>query len=140
MNIEPDVHPLIRHLATAARLLMGLGFFVFGLNGFLHFIPQPPMPDSPATAFAMAMMKTGYLFPLVMGTQLLVGILLLANLFVPLALALIAPVLVNIVAFHLFLEPKGLAPGAILGVLELFLAYAYRRAFLPMLAPRVTAG
>src|SRR5512135_3428138 len=78
-----------RYVPAIARILMGLMFFVFGLNGFLNFIPQPktPLPEG-AVAFAMALMKTGYMMPLVTGTQLLVGVLLLLNRFVPLALAL----------------------------------------------------
>ncbi len=116
---------------------MGLMFFVFGLNGFLHFIPEPktPMPEA-AGAFAGALMKTGYMFPLVMGTQLLAGVLLLLNRFVPLALALIAPIIVGIATFHIFLAPSGLGPGLVALVLELYLAWAYRNAFGPMLAMR----
>src|SRR3954468_21581266 len=80
------------YLPHIARVLMGLMFFVFGLNGFLNFFPPPKtgMPE-----FAGALMKTGYMFPLIAGTQLLVGLLLLINRFVPLALVLIMPVLVN---------------------------------------------
>jgi hypothetical protein len=120
-----------------ARILLGLIFFVFGLNGFLHFIPQPktPLPEV-ATAFAGALMKTGYMFPIIMGTQLLVGVLLLLNRFVPLALALIAPVVVNIVAFHLFLELSGLPLALVVLALELYLAWAYRGAYQAMLAMR----
>jgi hypothetical protein len=116
---------------------MGLAFLVFGLNGFLHFMPEPKqqMPE-----FAIAMAKTGYMFQLVMGTQLLVGVLLVLNLFVPLALALIAPVIVNIVAFHIFLQPSGIVPGLVLAVLELYLAWSYRSAYRSMLAPRVKPG
>jgi uncharacterized membrane protein YphA (DoxX/SURF4 family) len=126
-----------RYLPTIARILLGLMFFVFGLNGFLHFIPEPktPMPEG-AAAFAGALMKTGYMFPMIMGTQLLVGVLLLLNLFVPLALALIAPVIVNIISFHIFLSPSGIAPGLVILVLELYLAWAYRNSFCPMLAMR----
>jgi len=133
----PASKSFARLLPAIARILMGLGFTVFGLNGFLHFIPQPkqPMPEE-AVAFAGAMMKTGYLFHMVMGTQLLVGVLLLLNLFVPLALVLIMPILVNIIAFHLFLQPAGIAPGAVLMALELYLAWAYRKAYCPMLAMR----
>jgi uncharacterized membrane protein YphA (DoxX/SURF4 family) len=130
-----------RHLPTIARILMGLMFFVFGLNGFLHFIPQPKdaMPEG-AAAFVGALVKTGYMFPLVMGTQLIVGALLLLNRFVPLALALIAPIIVGIVTFHGFLAPSGTAMAAIVLVLESYLAWAYRNAFGPMLAVRTTPG
>ncbi|MBI3192182.1 MAG: DoxX family membrane protein [Pedosphaera parvula] len=130
-----------RHVPTIARLLMGLMFLVFGLNGFLNFIPQPkdPMPEG-AAAFAGALMKTGYMFPLVMGTQLLVGTLLLLNRFVPLALALIAPIIVGIVTFHIFLAPASIGPGIVVLVLELYLAWAYRNAFRPMLAMKTTPG
>jgi uncharacterized membrane protein YphA (DoxX/SURF4 family) len=128
---------LLRLLPTAARILMGLLFFVTGLNGFLDSLPQPaaPMPEG-AMAFAGAMMKTGYLFQLVAGTQLLVGALLLVNRFVPLALALLAPVVVNIVAFHAFLAPSGLGLAVGVLALELYLAWSYREAFRPMLVMR----
>jgi uncharacterized membrane protein YphA (DoxX/SURF4 family) len=124
-----------RRLPTIARVLLGLIFFVFGLNGFLHFIPQPEtgIPQG-ALAFTAAMMQTGYLFPLVAGTQVVVGALLLANRFVPLALALIAPVVVNIVAFHVFLAPSGTGVAVVVLLLEAYLAWAYRHAYRPMLA------
>jgi hypothetical protein len=112
---------------------MGLVFFVFGLNGFLHFIPQPEMPEA-AGAFFGALANTRYAIPLLFGTQILVGALLLLNLFVPLALALIAPVIVHIVAFHVFVAPSGLPLALVILALELYLAWSYRRAFLPMLA------
>ena len=117
---------------------MGLMFFVFGLNGFLHFMPPPKTPPSEvAGTFFGALMKTGYMMPLIFGTQLIVGALLLSNRFVPLALALIAPVIVNIVAFHAFLAPSRAVLALVVLVLELYLAWAYRKAFQPMLAMRV---
>jgi uncharacterized membrane protein YphA (DoxX/SURF4 family) len=119
-------------LPTVARYLLGLAFFVFGLNGFLHFIPQPPISGPPAN-FIAAMLATGYLFPLVKGTEVVAGLLLLSNRFVPLALALLAPVLVNIVAFHVFLEPAALALPIVLLVAEIYLARSYRDAFAAML-------
>ena len=126
---------------AVARILMGLMFFVFGLNGFLHFIPQPKDPMSEgAMALFTGFMKSGYMMPLIFGTQTLVGALLLINRFVPLALVLIAPVIVNIIAFHLFLSPATIAPGIVVLVLELYLAWAYRKAFQPMLAMRVKPG
>ena len=128
-------------LALIASILLGLVCVVFGLNGFLNFIPQPkdPMPEG-AAAFAGALMKTGYMMRLVMGTQLLVGVLLLLNRFVPLALALIAPIIVGIVAFHLFLAPATIGPGIVVLVLELYLAWSYRGAFRPMLRMRTKPG
>ena len=131
---------ITRHLPSIARFLMGLMFFVFGLNGFLNFIPPPKTLPEGAGAFFGALMKTGYMLPLISGTQVIVGALLLSNRFVPLALALIAPVIVNIVAFHVFLEPSGSVMAGVVLVLELYLAWAYRKAFLPMLAMRVKPG
>lgn len=126
-----------RHFPTIARVLMGLAFFVFGLNGFLNFIPQPetPLPED-VMAFIGALMKTGYMMQLIAVTQLIVGALLLANRFVPLALVLIAPFLVNAIAFHIFLEPSGLVMAGIFAALEIYLAWAYRKAYASLLTPR----
>jgi uncharacterized membrane protein YphA (DoxX/SURF4 family) len=122
-------------LPSIARLVLGLVFIVFGLNGFFHFLPQPPMSGPPAD-FAGALFATGYMFPLIKGTEVAAGLLLLANRYVPLALAILAPVVVNIVAFHAFLAPAGLVlPIVVLG-LELYLARSYRGAFAPMLQAR----
>jgi hypothetical protein len=109
---------------------------LFGLNGFLHFLPAPPMPDA-AAQFGGALFATGYMFPLIKGTEVLTAILLLSNRFVPLALALIAPVIVNIVAFHAFLAPSGMILPLVLLATELLLAWSYRGAFAPMLKARV---
>lgn len=129
-------NPIARYGATGARVLLGLVFFVFGLNGFLNFIPPPstPMPER-AMAFLGALMGT-YLLPLVAGTQVLAGALLLANRFVPLALVLLAPVIVNIVAFHVFLEPSGLVVALVVLALESLLLWSNRTAYRGVLAPR----
>lgn len=130
-----------RHFPAIARILMGLPLFVFGLNGFFNFIPQPtqPLPEG-ALAFAGALMNTGYMMQLIGATLLIVGALLLVNRFVPLALALFAPFIVNSLAFHLFLERSGLPMAIVFLVFELYLAWAYRAAYRPMLAARVTPG
>jgi uncharacterized membrane protein YphA (DoxX/SURF4 family) len=122
-------------LIIAARILLGLIFFVFGLNFFLHFLPQPPLAG-PAGAFAGAMFATGYLFVLVKVVEVTCGLLLLAGRFVPLALTLLAPIVVNIVFFHAFLAPSGIALPLVVLALELFLAWSYRNVYRPMLAVR----
>ncbi len=121
---------------TAARIVLGLAFFVFGLNGFLHFIPQPP-PEGTAAAYLGGMAASGYMFPFIKGTEVLVGATLLAGRYVPLALTVLAPVMLNVVAFHVFLAPAGTALPLALLALHLYLAFRYRAVFAPMLAARV---
>jgi hypothetical protein len=125
-----------RKLPTVARIAQGAAFFVFGLNGFLHFIPMPPPPPA-AGSFFGALLATGYMFPLIKGTEISAGLLLLGNRYVPLALTLLAPILVNIVAFHAFLAPAGLALPLVLLAAELYLAWTYRAVFAPMLRAQV---
>ena len=132
---------ITRYATPIARILLGLVFFVFGLDGFLHFIPQPTEPPSePALSFAMGLFKSGYMFPLIKGTEVAVGALLLSNRFVALALVVIAPVIVNIFAFHAFLAPSGIAIAGALVVLELYLAWAHRSAYRPLFVARATAA
>jgi hypothetical protein len=131
---------IARHIPTAGRVLLGLIFVVFGLNGFLNFLPRPTTLPEGAVAFAGALMKTGYLFPLLKGTEVIVGALLLSNRFVPLALAVIAPVVINIFAFHAFLAPSGVGLAVLIVALEVYLAWSYRSAYRRMLAMRVTPG
>lgn len=122
-------------LPTIARTLLGLVFFVFGLNGFLNFMPMPP-PPAPAGQLLGALAATGYMFPLIKGTEVVAGALLLANRRVPLALVLLAPVIVNIVAFHLFLAPGSYGMLALIVGLEVYLAWAYRGSFAGVLQAR----
>jgi uncharacterized membrane protein YphA (DoxX/SURF4 family) len=121
----------------AARILLGLIFFVFGLNGFFHFLPQPPM-SGPAADFLGALVATGYMLPLIKGTEVVGGALLLSGRYVPLALTLLAPVIVNIFAFHLFLAPSGLALPAVVVALEIFLARSFWSAFANVVRSRST--
>jgi uncharacterized membrane protein YphA (DoxX/SURF4 family) len=117
---------------VTARILLGSIFVVFGLNGFLHFLPQPPVPEA-AGAFFGALAATGYMLPLVFGAQLVGGGLVLAGM-VPLGVAILAPVIVNIVFFHLFLAPAGMGPAAVVTVLALFLTWAHRDAYAALFA------
>ncbi len=130
-----------RVLAAIARYVLGLPLVVFGLNLFFNFIPQPKTPISDgAMAFAGALFKSGYMMPLIGATLLVSGVLLVTNRFVPLALALFAPFILNSILFHACLERTGLPMATVFLALELFLAWSYRSAYRPMLAARVTAG
>ncbi|HYQ14279.1 MAG TPA: DoxX family protein [Polyangiaceae bacterium] len=120
---------------TAARLLLGAIFTVFGLNGFLHFLPQPA-PTGLAAAFVGGLGASGYMFPLLKGTEVITGLLLLSNRFVPLALTILAPIVVNIVAFHAFLAPAGIALPIVITALGVYLAYTERAVFAPILQAR----
>ena len=124
-----------KHLPTAARLFLGLVFTVFGLNFFLHFLPAVATTPR-AASFAGALFASGYFFPLLKTTEVLAGLLLLRNRFVPLALAVLAPIVVNIVGFHLALAPAGLPVALAVLAAQLYLAWAHREAFAPMLRAR----
>jgi len=121
-------------LPAVTRVALGLVFLVFGLNGFLGFLPQPPMPAG-AGAFVGGLAGAGYFFPLLKATEIVAGALLLSNRFVPLALTILAPIVVNIAAFHLALAPAP-AMVAFLLAAELYLAWAYRAAFRGVLTAR----
>ncbi len=114
--------------ATIARSLLGLMFTVFGLNGFLHFIHQPP-PASPLAQQYMTVMVASHYFGFVFLVQLVAGILLLVNRFVPLALALLAPVLVNILLYHSLMDPAGLPIGVVATILWVLIFIRFRGAF-----------
>jgi len=137
MTSDTSLQPRRRWAPTIVRFLLGLPLTIFGLNGFLNFIPQPetPLPER-AVAFATALMESGYMMPLIGFTQLTVGVCLVLNRFVPLALVLLAPFLVNSVAFHLFLEPSGLPPACVFSALHLYLAWTHRAAYRPLLTAR----
>jgi len=127
-----------RYATIATRVLIGLLFTTTGLNGFLMFMPAPdPSTMAPAgVAFSAALYATGYMLQLASGVQLLAGLLLISGRYVPLALALLAPMVVNIFLFHVFLEPAGTVLAVIVVAAEIGLAWAYRDKFRPMLQAR----
>ena len=114
-------------IIVIARILLGLIFLVFGLNGFLNFIPAPPM-EGVAGAFIGALASSHYLY-LVCGVQVITGVLLLLNQFVPLALAMLAPVIANILAFHLTMQPSGWPLALFTTILWGILMWRYRAHF-----------
>jgi putative oxidoreductase len=116
--------------ATGARLLLGLIFLVFGLNGFFNFLPQPQM-EGKALDFIMALVNTGYMFPVIKGIEVLASILLLTGIAVPLALLLLAPIVTNILLFHTFLDFNPGLPIVIV-LLGLFIAWNYKERFIPL--------
>lgn len=124
-------------LPIVTRVLMGMLFVFSGLNGFFHFVlpPENGMPEG-ALALSTAMMNSGYMMQLVFITQLLAGLSFLSGFFIPLALTILAPVVINIVAFHVFLAPAGTGMAIFVAIMELYLAYTYRAAFASILRPK----
>lgn len=118
-----------------ARLLLGLIFVVFGLNGFLHFLAMGPMPTGLAGQFIGALVASHYIW-VVAGLQVIGGALLLLNRFVPLALVLLGPVIVNIVLYHVFLSPSGAVMAAVVTILWLIVFYGKRQYFSGIFAQR----
>ncbi len=118
----------MRIAALISRYLLGLIFLIFGLNGFLHFLPMPPLPPGPASQFLGALAASNYVVVIFL-LQLIPAILLLLNRYVPLALTLLGPVIVNIFFFHLFMAPSGLPLAIIVVILWLIVAFSVRSAF-----------
>jgi len=123
----------MKTLVIIVRSLLGLMFVVFGLNGFLQFMPAPP-PQGLAGDFTKALFVSHY-FYVISALQMLGGALCLLGRYVPLGLTLLAPVIVNILLFHIFLEPKGLLIAIVVSALALFLLWANRQAFKGLLRP-----
>lgn len=121
------------------RSLLGLTLVVFGLNKFLGFMPMPEMNEQ-AGAFMGALVNSGYIFPVVGGVLVVVGLLLLGNFFVPLALLLLAPISVNIVLIHVVLDSSGIVPAALVAILNVLLFFAYKPAYSKILSPRGCCG
>ena len=106
-----------------ARVLLGLVFFVFGLIGLLNLIPPPTDLPERMQTFNSGLMAAQYFFPLLKLTETLCGLLLLANLFVPLALVVLAPIVLNIFMVHVFLAPSGMPIAIVVGLLPVYLAF-----------------
>ena len=119
---------------VAARVLLGLVFLGFGLNGLLHLFPLPPAQGA-AEVFIKGLIASQYFFPLLFVIYVLTGTSLLIGRFVPLALTVLAPVIVNVALMHLFVPSSRaeIALAALVTVLEIFLAWSYRAAFRPLL-------
>lgn len=121
-------------LTIVARTLLGLLFVVFGLNAFLHFLPMPPIPQTLAGDYTRVFFASGYVY-VIGALQVIGGLLLLIGRFVPLGLTILGAIIVNILIFHALMAPEGFPPGIFVTVLELFLVWRYREAFIPLLKP-----
>jgi len=128
----------MKFTAVIARFLLGLVFLVFGLNGFLHFIPASPPPSGTAGQFVGALLVSNYLV-VVFLLQIIAAVLLLIDRYVPLALTLLAPIIVNILLFHILMAPSGLALAIVVAVLRIATFFSVRSAFGGLLQPRVLA-
>jgi hypothetical protein len=111
-----------------ARCLLALVFIVFGLNGFLHFLPQKAPTSELARQYVTVMFTSGYL-KFVFGLQLIAGALLLFRRTVPLALVIAAPLIVNILLFHALMNPGGIVPGLVVTALWFVIFWQFRAAF-----------
>ncbi|MBS1815272.1 MAG: DoxX family protein [Acidobacteria bacterium] len=118
----------MKYAVIAARVILGLMFLVFGLNGLLHFIPNPPMPVNDATTWITIMNDHKYA-TFVSVLQVIGGLLLLVGRYVPIGLVILGPIIVNILLFHFTLMHGGATGGLIALVLEIFLIVVYRQAF-----------
>jgi putative oxidoreductase len=118
---------VMKTASVIARYLAGVIFLVFGLNGFLHFIPLPP-PEGVAGQFMGALYVSHYLW-VIFAFQVIAGVLLLINRYVPLAVAVLAPVLVNILTFHALMAPSGLPLALFVTVLWALIFINVRPAF-----------
>jgi putative oxidoreductase len=121
-------------LTIIARILLGLIFVVFGSNGFLHFLPMPPLPQGVTGEYLHAFFASGYVY-VISGFQVAGGLLLLIGRFVPLGLTILGAIIVNIWAFHLLMAPAGLPPAVVVTILELFLVWSYRDRLAGILRP-----
>ena len=121
-------------LTIIARILLGLIFVVFGSNGFLHFLPMPPLPQGVTGEYLHAFFASGYVY-VISGFQVAGGLLLLIGRFVPLGLTILAAIIVNIWTFHLLMAPEGLPPAVVVTILVLFLVWSYRDRFAGILHP-----
>lgn len=118
----------MKNTSIVARYVLGLIFTVFGLNGFLNFIHQPPPANPLAIQFFVAV-SASHFAAFFFAVQIFGGLLLLSGRFVPLALTLLAAVLYNILAFHLTMAPSSIAPGLVASVLWVLVFLQYRESF-----------
>lgn len=123
----------MERIKPIARFTLGFLLIIFGANGFHNFLDLPAMPTSAETVFQ----SIGYLIIYVKMFEILIGIALVLNVFVPLALLVLTPISLNILVFHIgtgFFS--GILPGAMVAGLNVFLLYAYFDFYKPFFTRR----
>jgi uncharacterized membrane protein YphA (DoxX/SURF4 family) len=120
---------------TVIRIIFGLMLVAFGISGFLNLMPMPHYAG-PANDFMDALIKTGYIMIVVLLMKILVGISLLINRFVPLALVLFMPISMNMFLFHLFLDVVSILPALVIIFLNAYLLFAYIEKYKPFLGAK----
>ncbi|MFA8434602.1 MAG: DoxX family membrane protein [Marinifilaceae bacterium] len=121
-----------KKIILIARIVLGLVLVVFGLNKFIGFMPMPPMPEA-ASSLMEAFGAAGYIFPMLAIVEIIVGLMLLINRFVAMALLFLSPLSVNIILFHLALDPAGIGAGVLVFLLNLYLLLANKDKYDPVL-------
>lgn len=119
-------------ISTIARILLGLAFTLFGLNGFLHFIPSPPISGNMLQF--MTVLFVSHYYVLIFGVQLICGILLLIDQYVPLAIVVLGAVIANILTFHATMQPAGFPMATLALILWFLTAWPIRAQFTPIFA------
>ena len=112
-------------ITMGARIILGLILVVFGLNKFIGFMPELELPDA-ANNFFVALIETGYMMAFIAIVEIVAGVLLLINKYVPLALVIVFPVMLNALLFHLFLDLPNIAPALIAVALNIYLFFAHK--------------
>jgi|ERR1700752_1970723 len=125
----------MRVLTSIARILLGVLFLVFGLNGFLNFLSMGPPPSGLAGQFIGALFQSHYYW-VIAALQVVAGVLLIVNRYVPLALVLLGPIIVNILLYHIFLMPQGFPLAIVATILWFIVYYGYRYYFSGIFSPR----
>ncbi len=131
-NINHKKNNMNEKIVKIVQIILGLLLIVFGANKFLNFMPSPENMPQSATDFMAAINHTGYLFKFIGFVEIVSGILILINKWVPFALLLIAPIIVNIILFHLVLDLGSIMPGAVILILIVYLFYYYWNKFEPL--------
>lgn len=123
------------YTSNGVRILLGLIYFVFGLNFFFQFLGTPPPVSGPAEAFSTGLFLSGYFIPFLKSIEVVAGLALLMNRFVPLTLVILMPITVNIFLFHLFLTDNAVLSIAMLAM-QFYLAWVYREYYSPLFEQR----